>query len=122
MNSLLLLLLMPTVLLLAKCEKTCPGDNGDDDGREKNKYSEISRTWSSFLHNYESGEKAFKATGSIPYEDIIGKDLSRFKNGISLELLDESRQADSHSVTYQGIRGKLYRSKDCLFPRQMPGR
>ena len=36
-------------------------------------------------------------------------------------MLDRSREADKQSVTYQHIDGKLYRSRNCLFPARCEG-
>ncbi len=36
-------------------------------------------------------------------------------------MLDDARNAVTHPVTYQMIEGKLFRSKDCLFPARCDG-
>ena len=39
----------------------------------------------------------------------------------SLNSLEEARLASRNSVTYQIIKGRVFRSKDCLFPLRCRG-
>jgi len=58
----------------------------------------------------------------FPYTSTIENDLAIFKkNGISQDLLRKCREQDRQAVTYQAIDGKLYRSRDCLFPARCEG-
>jgi len=83
--------------------------------------------WVKFLKEYESAGEKYAATkgdssDKFPYTSVIDQDLKIFKkNGISRELLDKCRVEDKQSVTYQSIGGKLYRSKECLFPARCEG-
>jgi len=83
-------------------------------------------SWAKFLDEYENaGEKyaaSKRVSNKFPYTPVIDQDLKLFKkNGISREMLDKCRLEDKHSVTYQSIGGKIYRSKKCLFPARCEG-
>jgi len=79
-------------------------------------------SWKEYLELYESATRSYQFPQSFPYTSVIDKDLSVFKSsGISREMLDLCRQEDTHAVTYVGVGGKLYRSRDCLFPARCEG-
>jgi len=105
-------------------ESTCSAEDKQCSQTDHQKYRQSSNNvekWNKYLIEYENAAGT-AAVENFPYRSTINQDLSVFKKrGISKDMLDRSREADKQSVTYQHIDGKLYRSRNCLFPARCEG-
>ena len=91
----------------------------------RNKYSEQSNKWASYLASISEAEAEYVACSeqtdcSTCHDGQISSDLAVFSSGITKDQM--AAAADIPRVTkYQIIGGKLYRSHDCMFPFRCAG-
>jgi len=85
----------------------------------------VDPSWQVFIEAHQKAVQLYDIQNQgdkFPYTSTIENDLAIFKkNGISRDLLRKCREQDRQAVTYQAIDGKLYRSRDCLFPARCEG-
>lgn len=97
----------------------------EEDAANRRKYdaeSNLKPTWTKYYDSYKRATQSYQFPESFPYNSVIENDLTVFRqSGISRDMLDRSRREDRHAVTYVAVDGKLYRSKDCLFPARCQG-
>ena len=114
MNKLICFLML--LAFPADCDQDC-------DQKDHNKYDEKSNlrpSWTQYLADHRRASQSYHPKEQ-PYNFVIENDLKPFLSGITDKMLDQSRQADTHAVTYVALQGVLYRSKNCLFPARCQG-
>lgn len=103
---------------IERSESECPYSS-------RNKYSEQSNRWSSYLASIARAEAEYVACReeeecSSCHDDQISADLSVFSSGITKDLM-AAAEAVPRVTKYQIIDGVLYRSEDCMFPFRCSG-
>ena len=92
---------------------------------DRNKYSEASNRWSHYFNSLEKAESAYvgceqDSSCSSCHDDVIRSDLVPFKSGITQDMMEAAAKVP-RVTKYQIIKGKLYRSEDCMFPFRCAG-
>ena len=92
---------------------------------DRNKYSEPSNRWPQYLNSIEKAEADYvgcekDSSCSSCHDEVIRTDLAPFKSGITKDMVEAAAKVP-RVTKYQIIRGKLYRSEDCMFPFRCAG-
>jgi len=89
-----------------------------------NKYSKENNRWGEYLDNVEKAASDNVACNveacSSCHDRVFTADLATFSEGISKEMVNKAGLI-SRTTKYQIVGGKLYRSKDCMFPFRCEG-
>lgn len=89
-----------------------------------NKYSKENNRWEEYLENISKAVSEYvpcKVDGcSACHDQVYKADLAIFSEGISKEMVRQAALI-SRTTKYQVVEGKLYRSKDCMFPFRCEG-
>lgn len=100
-------------------------NGGGDTKCELSKYSSDNNRWAEYMSNIAQARKEYVPCGSSGscsscHDGVITKDLEPFKEGINSEMIDQAFSL-GRLTKFQIIRGKVYRSRDCMFPFRCQG-